>query len=95
MLCFFPYALAIKSILLYKLIAISLPMHEFFTISCVMLYHLLNSTLHSKANAFLDFICNCGWKKTKLFAYRFYKPFTQQCTFHLVPDNFKIKKEKI
>ena len=26
-------------------------MHECFTISCVKLYHLLNFTLHSKANA--------------------------------------------
>ena len=28
----------------------------------------------------LDFICKCGWKNNKAFAYRFYRPFTQQCT---------------
>ena len=58
----------IYSLKLYKLIAISIPMHECFTISCVKLYYLLNSTLHSEANAcfrhlFLDFICRCWWKK--------------------------------
>ena len=59
-------------------------MHECFTISCVKTYHLLNSTLHSKANAcyrhfVLDFMARAYGKKPKAFAYRFYKPFTQQC----------------
>ena len=71
-----------------------------------MLYHLLKSTLHSKANAcnigtFIRFYmqstlhskanaCNIGTFirfyiqmrvqiKNKAFAYRFYRPFTQQC----------------
>ena len=71
-----------------------------------MLYHLLKSTLHSKANAcnigtFIRFYmqstlhskanaCNIGTiirfyiqmrvqKNNKAFAYRFYRPFTQQC----------------
>ena len=49
------------------------------------LYHLLNVTLHSKAN-----VCNIGTlirfymqmrveKKDKAFAYRFYRPLTEQC----------------
>ena len=73
MLCFFSIYSSNKiySLKLYKLIAISLPMHECFTISCVMLYHLLNSTLHSKANAcyrhfFLDFITRAYGKKKHL-----------------------------
>ena len=57
----------IYSLKLYKLIAISIPMYECFTISCVKLYHLLNSTLHSKANAcyrhfFKDFIARAYGK---------------------------------
>ena len=48
-----------------------------------LLYHLLNFTLHSKANA-----CNIGTfirfymqmqVEIKAFAYRLYRPFTQQC----------------
>ena len=73
-----------------------------------MLYHLLKSTLHPKANAcsigtFITFYmqsslyskanaCNIGTFirfyiqmrvqiKNKAFAYRFYRPFTQQCIF--------------
>ena len=57
-----------------------------YKIYCLMLYHLLKSTLHSKANA-----CNIGTFirfyiqmrvqiKNKAFAYRFYRPFTQQCS---------------
>ena len=53
-------------------------------IDSALLYHLLNFTLHSKANA-----CNIGtfirfymqmWveNNNKAFAYRFFRPFTQQ-----------------
>ena len=79
-----------------------------YKIYCLMLYHLLKSTLHLKANAcsigtFIRFYmqsslhskanaCNIGTFirfyiqmqvqiKNKAFAYRFYRPFTQQCTF--------------
>ena len=56
-----------------------------YKIYCLMLYHLLKSTLHLKANA-----CSIGTFirsyiqmrvqiKNKAFAYRFYRPFTQQC----------------
>ena len=78
-----------------------------YKIYCLMLYHLLKSTLHLKANAcsigtFIRFYmqsslhskanaCNKGTFirfyiqmrvqiKNKAFAYRFYRPFTQQCT---------------
>ena len=70
---FFPYALCIK---IYSL----------------KFYHLLNFTLHSKSKCLqyrhfyqillhlhIKFICKCRCKKTKAFAYRFYRPFTQQC----------------
>ena len=77
-----------------------------YKIYCLMLYHLLKSTLHLKANAcsigtFIRFYmqsslhskanaCNIGTFirfyiqmrvqiKNKAFAYRFYRPFTQQC----------------
>ena len=77
-----------------------------YKIYCLMLYHLLKSTLHPKANAcsigtFITFYmqsslyskanaCNIGTFirsyiqmrvqiKNKAFAYRFYRPFTQQC----------------
>ena len=80
-----------------------------YKIYCLMLYHLLKSTLHLKANAcsigtFIRFYmqsslhskanaCNIGTfirfyiqmrvqKKNKAFAYRFYRPFTQQCVFN-------------
>ena len=58
----------ICSLNFFKLIAISIPMHECFTILCVKLYHLLNFTLHSKANAFyrhffVDFIAREFGKK--------------------------------
>ena len=76
-----------------------------YKIYCLMLYHLLKSTLHPKANAcsigtFITFYmqnslyskanaCNIGTfirsyiqmrvqVKDKAFAYRFYRPFTQQ-----------------
>ena len=76
-----------------------------YKIYCLMLYHLLKSTLHLKANAcsigtFIRFYmqsslhskanaCNIGTFirfyiqmrvqiKNKAFAYRFYRPFTQQ-----------------
>ena len=77
-----------------------------------MLYHLLKSTLHSKAKnafnigTFIRFYmqstlhskanaCNIGTfirfyiqmrvqKNNKAFAYRFYRPFTQQCTFTII-----------
>ena len=79
-----------------------------YKIYCLMLYHLLKSTLHPKANAcsigtFITFYmqsslyskanaCNIGTFirsyiqmrvqiKNKAFAYRFYRPFTQQCRF--------------
>ena len=78
-----------------------------YKIYCLMLYHLLKSTLHLKANAcsigtFIRFYmqsslhskanaCNIGTFirfyiqmrvqiKNKAFAYRFYRPFTQQCS---------------
>ena len=78
-----------------------------YKIYCLMLYHLLKSTLHPKANAcsigtFITFYmqsslyskanaCNIGTFirsyiqmrvqiKNKAFAYRFYRPFTQQWT---------------
>jgi len=78
-----------------------------YKIYCLMLYHLLKSTLHPKANAcsigtFITFYmqsslyskanaCNIGTFirsyiqmrvqiKNKAFAYRFYRPFTQQCS---------------
>ena len=78
-----------------------------YKIYCLMLYHLLKSTLHLKANAcsigtFIRFYmqsslhskanaCNIGTFirfyiqmqvqiENKAFAYRFYRPFTQQCT---------------
>ena len=84
-----------------------------YKIYCLMLYHLLKSTLHPKANAcsigtFITFYmqsslyskanaCNIGTFirsyiqmrvqiKNKAFAYRFYRPFTQQCTF---PDEIR------
>jgi hypothetical protein len=77
-----------------------------YKIYCLILYHLLKSTLHHKANAcsigtFIRFYmqsslhskanaCNIGTFirfyiqmqvqiKNKAFAYRFYRPFTQQC----------------
>ena len=83
-----------------------LPAFE-YKIYCLMLYHLLKSTLHSIANAcsigtFITFYmqsslyskanaCNIGTFirfyiqmrvqiKNKAFAYRFYRPFTQQCS---------------
>ena len=79
-----------------------------YKIYCLMLYHLLKSTLHPKANAcsigtFITFYmqsslyskanaCNIGTFirsyiqmrvqiKNKAFAYRFYRPFTQQCKY--------------
>ena len=79
-----------------------------YKIYCLMLYHLLKSTLHPKANAcsigtFITFYmqsslyskanaCNIGTFirsyiqmrvqiKNKAFAYRFYRPFTQQCNY--------------
>ena len=81
-----------------------------YKIYCLMLYHLLKSTLHLKANAcsigtFIRFYmqsslhskanaCNIGTFirfyiqmrvqiKNKAFAYRFYRPFTQQCKLKL------------
>ena len=56
-------------------------MHECFIISCFKVYHLLKSPLHSKENAcyrhfYLDFIASNYEKKP--FAYRFYRPFSQQ-----------------
>ncbi len=59
-------------------------MQECFTISCIKLYHLLNCTLHSKANAcyrpfFQILYADAGGKKDEASAYRFYIPFTQQC----------------
>ena len=80
-----------------------------YKIYCLMLYHLLKSTLHLKANAcsigtFIRFYmqsslhskanaCNIGTFirfyiqmrvqiKNKAFAYRFYRPFTQQCGYN-------------
>ena len=80
-----------------------------YKIYCLMLYHLLKSTLHLKANAcsigtFIRFYmqsslhskanaCNIGTFirfyiqmrvqiKNKAFAYRFYRPFTQQCLLY-------------
>ena len=82
-----------------------------YKIYCLMLYHLLKSTLHPKANAcsigtFITFYmqsslyskanaCNIGTFirsyiqmrvqiKNKAFAYRFYRPFTQQCKISFV-----------
>ena len=82
-----------------------------YKIYCLMLYHLLKSTLHPKANAcsigtFITFYmqsslyskanaCNIGtfirsyiqmWVqiKNKAFAYRFYRPFTQQCSLYFL-----------
>ena len=87
-----------------------------YKIYCLMLYHLLKSTLHLKANAcsigtFIRFYmqsslhskanaCNIGTFirfyiqmrvqiKNKAFAYRFYRPFTQQCT------NTQIQQHKL
>ena len=51
-------------------------MHECFTISRVKLYHLLDFSLHSKANACYKHFFNGNKKKT--FADSIYKPFTQQ-----------------
>ena len=62
-------------------------MHSNDKIYSLKLYHLLNFTLHSKANA-----CNTGTcfrfymqmrveKTHKAFAYRIYSHFTQQCTY--------------
>ena len=83
-----------------------------YKIYCLMLYHLLKSTLHLKANAcsigtFIRFYmqsslhskanaCNIGTFirfyiqmrvqiKNKAFAYRFYRPFTQQCIIFEMP----------
>ena len=83
-----------------------------YKIYCLMLYHLLKSTLHPKANAcsigtFITFYmqsslyskanaCNIGTFirsyiqmrvqiKNKAFAYRFYRPFTQQCMPKTMP----------
>ena len=83
-----------------------------YKIYCLMLYHLLKSTLHLKANAcsigtFIRFYmqsslhskanaCNIGTFirfyiqmrvqiKNKAFAYRFYRPFTQQCRYSSTP----------
>ena len=85
-----------------------------YKIYCLMLYHLLKSTLHPKANAcsigtFITFYmqsslyskanaCNIGTFirsyiqmrvqiKNKAFAYRFYRPFTQQCWLFLIGTN--------
>ena len=82
-----------------------------YKIYCLMLYHLLKSTLHLKANAcsigtFIRFYmqsslhskanaCNIGTFirfyiqmrvqiKNKAFAYRFYRPFTQQCRHYII-----------
>ena len=88
-----------------------------YKIYCLMLYHLLKSTLHLKANAcsigtFIRFYmqsslhskanaCNIGTFirfyiqmrvqiKNKAFAYRFYRPFTQQCDNCLYFSKFLI-----
>ena len=61
--------------------------HSSNKIYSLKLYHLINFTLHSKANA-----CNIGTcfrfymqmrveKNPKAFAYRTYSHFTQQCTY--------------
>ena len=84
-----------------------------YKIYCLLLYHLLKSTLHLKANAcsigtFIRFYmqsslhskanaCNIGTFirfyiqmrvqiKNKAFAYRFYRPFTQQWGLGLTPS---------
>ena len=88
-----------------------------YKIYCLMLYHLLKSTLHPKANAcsigtFITFYmqsslyskanaCNIGTFirsyiqmrvqiKNKAFAYRFYRPFTQQCIQSETYSNAKL-----
>ena len=93
-----------------------------YKIYCLMLYHLLKSTLHLKANAcsigtFIRFYmqsslhskanaCNIGTFirfyiqmrvqiKNKAFAYRFYRPFTQQCGHLMISQqNFDIVKSR-
>ena len=90
-----------------------------YKIYCLMLYHLLKSTLHLKANAcsigtFISFYmqrslhskanaCNIGTFirfyiqmrvqiKNKAFAYRFYRPFTQQCSPQILTCFIHLKR---
>ena len=61
-----------------------------YKIYSLLLYYLLKSTLHSKANVFnigtfirfyMQSTLHSTYKKNKAFAYRFYGPFTQQWWF--------------
>ena len=81
--------------------------HSSDKIYSLKLYHLLNFTLHSKANAcnigtFIKFYMQMQVEKThKTFASRFYGPFTKQCIFtnlakyFIKTDDFFCAKVKV